>query len=69
MNFTTEQLMKAKSAKSAEALLAYAKEVGCALAEEEAQCFYDRWHKDAALADEELDDIVGAAAAAMFLPR
>ena len=59
MNFTQEQLTKAKAAKSAEELLALAKENGLELTEEEAKNYFEQWHKKGELADEELDNVSG----------
>ena len=59
MKITSEQLAKAKTMKSAEALLAYAGENGFALTEAEAKMFFEQWHREGALSDEELDNIAG----------
>ena len=59
MKFTQEQLTKAKAAKSAEELFAYANEIGYKLTEEEAKNFFEQWHKEGELADEELDNVAG----------
>ena len=59
MNFTPEQLAKAKAANSIEELLAYAKENGYPLADEEAKTFFEKWHTEGELADEELDAVSG----------
>ena len=59
MNFTQEQLTKARQAKSAEELLTYAKEISYPLTEEEAKHYFEQWHKEGALADEELDNVSG----------
>lgn len=59
MNFTAEQIAKAKASKSAEELLAYAEEIGCKLTEEEAKYYFEQWHKEGELADEELDNVAG----------
>ena len=59
MEFTQEQLAKAKAAKSAEELLALAKENGMELTEEEAKNYFEQWHKEGELADEELDNVSG----------
>ena len=58
MKFTKEQLEKAKQAKSAEELLALAKENGIELTEEEAKLHFALWHKEE-LADEELSNVNG----------
>ena len=59
MNFTPEQLAKAKAAKSAEELLALAKENGVELTEEEAKKYFAEWHKEGELSDNELDNVSG----------
>ena len=59
MKFSPEQLVKAKTAKSAEELLALAKENGIEMTEEEANKYYADFHKEGALADEELDNVSG----------
>ena len=59
MKFTPEQLTKAKAAKSAEELIALAKENGIELTEEEAKKYYAEWHKEGELADDELDNVSG----------
>ena len=57
--FTPEQYAKAKAAKSAEELLAYAKEVGYELTEEDAKKYFEQWQKEGELADEELENVSG----------
>ena len=59
MEFTAEQLEKAKQTKSVEELLALAKENGVELTEEEAESFIARWHKEGELADDELNNVSG----------
>ena len=59
MNFTPEQITKAKAAKSVEELLALAKENGMELTEEEAKNYFEQWHKEGELADDELDNVSG----------
>ena len=59
MNFTTEQIKKAKAAKSKEELLAYSDELGCKLTDEEAEYYFDQWHKKGELADTELSNVSG----------
>ena len=59
MNFTPEQLTKAKAAKSAEELLALAKENGIELTEEEAAKYFADLHKEGELSDDELDNVAG----------
>ena len=57
--FTPEQLAKAKTAKSAEELFAYAKEIGAPMNEDEAKVFFEQWSKEGELADEELENVSG----------
>ena len=52
-------IAKAKEAKSAEELLAMAKENDMELTEEEAKEYYDRLHASGELADDELDSVAG----------
>ena len=59
MEFTPEQLTKATAAKSAEELIALAKENGMELSEEEAKKFFAELNKEGALADDELDNVSG----------
>ena len=59
MKLTQEQLAKAKAAKSVEELLTLAKENGMELTEEEAKNYFEQWHKDGKLSDEELDNVSG----------
>ena len=59
MKFTPEQLAKAKTTKSAEELFAYAKEIGAPMNEDEAKVFFEQWHKEGELADEELENVSG----------
>ena len=54
-----EIIAKAKEAKSAEELLAMAKENDMELTEEEAKEYYDRLHASGELADDELDSVAG----------
>ena len=61
MKLTQEQLTKAKAAKSVEELLALAKENGLELTEEEAKNYFEQWHKEGELADEELNNVAGGA--------
>lgn len=59
MKFTGEQLEKAKDAKSAEELLALAKENGIELTGEEAAKYYAELHREGEIADDELDNVAG----------
>ena len=61
----TKEEMIAKQiqeAKSAEEIVAIAKENGGEMAMEEAQSVYDRLHHTGALSDEQLDKVAGGAA-------
>ena len=59
MEQNKELLEKAKAAKSAEELLALAKENGVELTESEAAEYFAQIHKSGELADEELDNVAG----------
>ncbi len=59
MKFTDEQLKKAKTAKSAEELMTFAKGIGMELTEEKAAKYFAELHKEGELADEELDNVAG----------
>ena len=59
MSFTHEQLAKAKAVKSVKELLAYANELNFKLTEDEAKFYFDQWHKEGELADNELSDVSG----------
>ncbi len=56
---TQEMLEKAKQAKSAEELLALAKENGIELTDERAREVFNSLYSSAELADEELDNVAG----------
>ena len=56
---TPELLEKAKKAKSAEELLALAKENGVELSKEEAQAYFEQFNKTGELSDDELDNVAG----------
>ena len=56
-----EMILKAKEAKSAEELLAMAKEIGMNLDEEGAKAYFEQLHKSGELADDELDNVAGGA--------
>ena len=58
-NITPELIEKAKTAQSAEALLALAKENGVELTEEEAKTYFAQINRAGAVSDDELDAIVG----------
>ena len=59
MNISKELLEKAKTAKSAEELLAMAKAENIALTEEEAAKAFEELNKNGELSDEELDNVTG----------
>ena len=56
---TPELLEKAKLAKSAEELIALAKENGAELTAEEANTYFAQLHKTGELSDDELDSVAG----------
>ena len=60
MIFTPEQPAKAKAAKSAEELLALAKENGMEMTEEESAKYFTEWHKEGELSDDELSRVSAA---------
>ena len=59
MNISKELLEKAKTAKSAEELLAMAKAENIELSAEEAESSFTKLHKTGELSDEELDNVAG----------
>ena len=59
MNFTKEQLTKAKSAKTAEELLALAKAEGISMTEAQAAKYFAELHKEGELNDSELASVAG----------
>ncbi len=59
MNFTPEQLTKAKEAKSVEELIAFAKENGVELTAKEAAKYFSELHKEGEIADDELENVAG----------
>ncbi len=59
MNFSNEQIAKAKAAKSVEEFLTLAKENGMELTEEEATKYFAELHKEGELPDEALEAITG----------
>ena len=59
MTFTPEQLTKAKAAKSAEELLALAKESGVEMTKAEADKDFAGLHCEGELSDDELDNVSG----------
>lgn len=63
MEFTNEQITKAKQAKTVEALMSFAKENGIELTEEKAQKCFAQLHKEGQLADDELDNVSGGSCA------
>ncbi len=56
---TPEVLEKAKLAKSAEELIALAKENGAEITAEEANTYFTHLHQNGELADDELDQVAG----------
>ena len=62
MNITKELLEKAKQAKTAEELLAMAKEENVELTEEQSAKAFAELNKTGELSDEELDNVVGGCA-------
>ena len=62
MNISKELLEKAKTAKSAEELLAMAKAEKIELTEEEAAKAFEELNKNGELSDEELDNVAGGCA-------
>lgn len=63
MNNSKELLKKAKTAKTAEELLAMAKEENIELTSEQAAMVFANLNKTGELSDEELDNVAGGAAA------
>ena len=59
MNFTNEQMTRAKSAKSAEELLEMAKAEGIAMTEEQAAKYFAELHTEGELSDDELTSVAG----------
>ena len=60
-NLTPELIIKAKAAKSAEELMALAKENNVELTEEEAKTYFEQLNANCAVADDELDMVAGGA--------
>lgn len=58
-NFTPEIIEKAKQAKSAEELMALAKENGIGITEEQAAEYFERLNRSGELSDDELDSVAG----------
>ena len=58
-NLTPELIAKAKAAKSAEELLALAKENNVEMTEEEAKTYFEQLNAKGAVADDELDVVAG----------
>ena len=69
MSFTQYQLVKAKSAKSAEELYALAKENGVELTEDEVKKYFAEWHKEGELSDDELQNVSGGCGADVPSPK
>jgi hypothetical protein len=58
-NFTPELIAQVKAAKSAEELMALAKENNVELSEDEAKTYYEQLHTNGAVSDDELDAVAG----------
>jgi len=58
-NFTPEQIVKAKAAKSPEELLSLAKESGLELSEEQAKVYFEKLNGSGELSDNELKNVSG----------
>ena len=58
-NLTTELIAKAKTAKSAEELLALAKDNNVELTEEEAKTYFEQLNANSAVSDDELELVAG----------
>lgn len=61
MEFTKEQIKKARDTKCAEELLALAKENGMELTEEETEKLFFELHREGEISDSELDAVTGGA--------
>lgn len=59
MEFTSEQIAKAKAAKTLEELISLAKENNIGLTDEEAKKIFDNWHATGEVSINELDDTAG----------
>ena len=59
MTFTNEQIIKAKAAKTAEELLAMAKESGIEMTAEQAAKYFAELNKQGELSDDELTSVAG----------
>ena len=59
MNFTPEMLNMAKNTKTAEELIALAKENNVEASEEEIRAYFEQTHSMGELADDELDNVAG----------
>ena len=58
-NLSPELIAKAKSAKSAEEILALAKANGVELTEKEAKTYFEQFHANAAVSDDDLEAVSG----------
>ena len=58
-NLTSELIAKAKTAKSAEELLALAKDNNVELTEEDAKTYFEQLNANGAVSDDELDGVAG----------
>ena len=63
MKFTADQLAKAREAKTAEELIAFAKAEGIEAAEEEIRARFAAMHREGEIADKELDNVAGGCGA------
>ncbi len=59
MEMNNELLERARKVKSAEELMALAKENGMELSEESAAAYFEEMHKSGELSDDELDNVAG----------
>ena len=69
MKLTPEQFEKVKTAMSVEELIALAKENGMELTEEEAKNYFEQWHKEGELSDEELNNVSGGCGSSDPAPK
>ena len=67
-NLTTELIAKAKTAKSAEELLALAKDNNVELTEEEAKTYFEQLNANGAVSDDELGAVAGGGSLGLSCP-
>lgn len=67
--FTSELIEKAKQAKSAEEILALAKENGIEMTDEAAKAHFERLHNSGEISDEELDNVSGGGCSTCYCAR